>query len=136
MIGRQDEVELESEVIKLPPLKIYNQTRLINKVNQYLAEMKRPLWNPRGYCHGLAVVWHQKMADNREQKFYDVIKKIILQPVGKLKELDDEVDVQKFIAQVEYAQNPDVRLWKQIRQIDVDITMEHRVKFIEQVVFN
>jgi len=125
MIARTDEVVSSEEEIILPPLRIYNQNRLINKVNQYLAGKEHLQWNKNGYCHGLVVLWQQKMADYQEQQYYSIIKKIIHTHADNLEVLNDDIGVQKFIAQVEYAQNPDIYSFgKEIRQIDVDIILE------------
>lgn len=111
----------EIETINLPPLSIYDQSRLIRKVNLYFTLFKRPLWSTKGYCHGLTILWHQKMTDRKEVQHYAVNKKIIQCHRTKLVEFEDDIDVQKLIAQAEYAQNPEqYSVGKTVRQIDVD----------------
>lgn len=111
----------ETETINLPPLSVYDQSRLIRKVNLYFTLFKRPLWNPRGYCHGLTILWQQKMTDRLEKEYYATNKKIIQCPRVMLADLEDDVSVQKFIAQTEYAQNPEkYSAESTVRQIDVD----------------
>lgn len=108
-----------------PAVKRYNQAELLRQINQYLSALGRsPLLSPKGYCHGMAVVWLQKMAEYREDWFYAVIKKIIDQPQDKLAELDHDVDVLKFISQIEFAQNVNIISTRRIRQIDVDKVLE------------
>lgn len=119
MIGRID--EQESSTIVLPPPANFSQNRLLAQVNNYQKALGRKPWDTKGYCHGLAIVWLQKMADYREEEFYAVIKKIINQPLDQIRELDDDVDVQKFLAQIEFAQNSlRYGYGKLIRQRDVD----------------
>lgn len=109
----------------LPVVKSYRQGVLLGKINQFLAVMKRkPLLSVGGHCHGLAVLWMQKMAEYREDWFYGVIKKIVDCPADKLAELDNDVDVLKFIAKIEYAQNCDEITMHRIRQIDIDKVLE------------
>lgn len=110
----------------IPPVdKSYRQGVLIDKINRYLAVMgRKPLLTAGGYCHGLAVLWLQKMAEYREDWFYNVIKKIVDYPEDKLAELDKDADVLKFISKMEYAQNCDEITKHRIRQIDVDKVLE------------
>src|SRR5437870_929461 len=118
------EEETETVTLALPPLSIYDQSRLIRKVNLYFAFYKRPLWDAKGYCHGLTVLWQQKMADRTEIQHYAVNKKIIQCPRGKLTDFEDDVSVQKFIAQAEYAQHPyKYSTGSTVKQIDVDCIM-------------
>ncbi|VVC75278.1 hypothetical protein AQUSIP_05660 [Aquicella siphonis] len=120
MIGRNNDEE-DSSTVVLPPPANFSQNRLLAQINNYLKAFGRKPWDTKGYCHGLALVWLQKMADYREEEYYAVIKKIINQPLEKIRELDEDIDVQKFIAQIEFAQNSLHYGYGQlIRQKDVD----------------
>src|SRR5580704_14741260 len=103
---------------------IYNQYRLINRINLYFGKLNRPLWH-LGFCHGLVLLWLQKMAEGKEQEFYNTIKKIIDYPLNKIEELDNEQDVQIFLAQIRYAHHSmKYSYGPEIKQIDVDLILE------------
>ena len=116
---------LDSTQCSITPRQSYSQLALLKKINLYLTAMKRSPWPFVGHCHGLTSVWQQKMADYQEESFYSIIKKIIDYPVSRLAELDDDIDVQKFLAQIEYAQNSSRYPYGDvIQQKDVQLIME------------
>lgn len=83
----------------------YSQFYLLRRINTYLRQFGRTQLSERGYCHGLVLVWLQKMSEGTEnESFYAPIKKIINTPFVNIKSLEDDIAVQKFIAQIEYAQ--------------------------------
>ncbi len=125
MQGRDPQGSNDNQAVATVHPPVLSQGMLLKHINLYLKELKRPLWDDKGYCHGLNVVWQQKMADYNEEQFYAVIEKIINQPTDKLKELDEDIDVQKFLAQVEFAQNINQYGYgRRIQQRDVDSIME------------
>ena len=85
-------------------IKKYDQDILLRKINQYLKGQGLDLIDEVGYCHGLALVWLQKMAERKEQWFYDTVRAIVNASDDKLKEAN--LDFEKFIAKIEYAQWP------------------------------
>lgn len=98
--------DLRSNEKLLPPSPSFRQCYLIEKINQYLGLFKRDLLDADGHCHGLTLLWMQKMAERREQWFYDMVQRIVTATDEQLYLFDDDVDVQKFIAKIEFAQYP------------------------------
>ncbi len=80
----------------------YSQCVLIDKINQYQKLKGRPLISTRGYCHGLAVLWLSKMAQQKVEWFYDMIRYIIHNKPQDY----DEASFEKFLALIEFGQNP------------------------------
>ena len=42
---------------------VFKQKILREKINHYLAEVGRPLMGGKGCCHGLSLLWIQKMTE-------------------------------------------------------------------------
>lgn len=80
----------------------YSQRVLMAKINEYQRLKKRPLISTTGYCHGLAVLWLSKMVEQKVEWFYDTVKYII----HRRPEDYDEVRFEKFLALIEFGQNP------------------------------
>lgn len=99
----------------------YNQSILIAKINAYLRLKKRPLILDQGYCHGLTLLWLYKMAEKKEKWYYDLVKRIVDTPNDKLEDI--EIDIEKFIAHIEWLQKPEKYI-PSIRQMDIDKTAE------------
>ena len=99
----------------------YNQTEIIKKINCYLKEQKRDIELNQGYCHGLTLLWLYKMSENNENWYYNLVRKIVNAPDSKLSEI--EIDVEKFIAHIEWLQQPE-KYVPSIRQLDIDETIE------------
>lgn len=99
----------------------YSQNVIINKLNSYLFLKRRPMWLPHGYCHGMSLLWLHKMGENKEQWYYDLVKKIADCDDEKL--LDIELDIEKFLAHIEWMQNP-FKYMSGIQQLDLDKIME------------
>jgi len=80
----------------------YSQNTLLKKINIYLAQASRDLISI-GYCSGITALWLYKMAEGKEDWFYDTVKKIVHCDVDDL--LDMHMDIEKFLAHIEWAQN-------------------------------
>lgn len=94
------------------------QELILSKLNYYIKHKKRKhILEPGGYCHGLTLLWLYKMSEGKEKWFYDITNKIIR---CKLKNLDQiEIDIEKFLAHIEWLQNPN-KYVKNIQQLDID----------------
>ena len=98
-----------------------------------MAGQKLPLIDETGYCHGLALAWLKKMAERKEQWFYDIQRAMINATDEKLKEFNS--DFEKFIAKIEYPQYS-AKHTKQlfdlsietVTQNDIDIILEARAQ--------
>lgn len=80
----------------------YSQVVLIDRINEYQRLHKRPLISTTGYCHGLAVVWLSKMVEQKVEWFYNMVKYLVHQRPEDY----DEITFEKFLAQIEFGQNP------------------------------
>src|SRR5690349_21148096 len=99
----------------------YNQSIIIAKINAYLKLKKRSLTLDQGYCHGLTLLWLYKMSEQKVKWYYDLVKRIVETPNDAL--LDIEIDIEKFIAHIEWLQKPE-KYAPSIRQMDIDKTAE------------
>lgn len=99
----------------------YNQAAIIYKINTYLRLQKRQINLDPGYCHGITLLWLSKMAEKKEKWYYDLVKRIVDVPINTL--LDHEIDMEKFIAHIEWLQKPE-KYVSSIRQMDIDKTVE------------
>jgi len=105
-----------------------NQNRLVEKINLYLKSKGRKNKDgsdyqiPEGYCHGLTLVWLQKMAEGKVQWFYDVNRKIIQCDDDKLEDM--ELDIEKFLSMIEWAQKSYLYTNNTISYNNVDLILE------------
>lgn len=116
--------------------KNFGQVSLIKQINAYYSKLGRPpisldmQGKIEGYCHGITLLWLQKMAEGKEDWFYNTKKKIIEWADNELEKMEDDIDVQKFIAKIEFAQNPEIHTydpnaWKShIEKKNVDKLLE------------
>lgn len=74
-----------------------------------------------GYCHGLTLLWLYKMSEKKIKWYYDLVQKIVDTPTDKLEDI--ELDIEKFIAHIEWLQQPEKYI-PYIRQMDMDKTVE------------
>lgn len=86
-----------------PPIPNYSQGKLLPKINLYLSSIDREGISTKGYCHGLTLLWLYKMSEGLEDWFYQLNKKIIDCPAAKIS--DFEMDFEKFLNHIEWAQN-------------------------------
>lgn len=111
----------------------YNQTEIIKKINTFLKINKRDLALEPGYCHGLTLLWLYKMLEKNEKWYYDLVKKIVDTPEEKMSDI--EIDIEKFIAHVEWLQQPE-KIVPSIRQMDMDESVEIPKEMPVSSVFN
>lgn len=57
----------------------------------------------RGHCHGLTLTWLRKMNDGLSEWFYSTKEKIITYSLEEMKDI--EVDIEKLLAQIQWAQH-------------------------------
>lgn len=107
------------------------QRILLAHINRYYKKMGYPEIDVEGYCHGLTLLWLAKMADGNELDFYTIKTNIIKWSTDENFTFFEDVSVQKFLAQIEFAQNPekytyDKNTWGvgMIEQKDVDKILE------------
>src|SRR5262245_43362738 len=104
------------------PMQIYNQDVVIDKLNHYLKLQKRSITLKKGYCHGFSLLWLYKMSIGEENWFYNTIKKITA--CRKKRDYDAiEMDIEKFIAHIEWLQNSE-KYVPEINQLDIDKIIE------------
>ena len=54
----------------------FNQTDIINKMNDYLVVHCRKPLDTRGHCNGFVKTWGCFVSMGKEKKFWDIIKQI------------------------------------------------------------
>lgn len=96
-------VEPQSASFVIPDALDRGQDLLLNKINDYLALKGRPLFSTEGYCFGLALVWLQKISEGRVDWFYQTRDKILVCPTRHFEDI--EMEVEKFLALIEWGQN-------------------------------
>lgn len=125
-----------------------SQKVLLHKLDQYLRLKGRYLErsaeelknddriNKKGYCHGITLLWLYKMAEGKEVWFYNLIEKIVCCPDNHLEDI--EMDIEKFLAFIEWAQRPYLYTHggDNIAQRDVDKILEVRKLYSETKNFN
>lgn len=111
----------------------YNQTAIIDKINHYLKSNNRELILEHGYCHGLTLLWLYKMSENKQKWFYDLVKKMVDTPEEKMSDI--EMDMEKFIAHIEWLQQPEKYI-RSIRQMDMNESVEIPKEIPASSVFN
>ena len=100
----------------------FSQNAVVDKLNAYLKSRHRDLVLEYGYCHGLSLLWLYKMSEGKEKWFYDTVQKIVTAKTPA--DFDDlEMDFEKFIAHIEWLQNPSAYA-PQIQQLDLDSVLE------------
>lgn len=106
-----------------------SQTPLLKKINTYFKKMGRKNKNgsnyqttPGGYCHGLTLLFLEKMAEGRVQWFYDTKRKIIECKESQLEVM--EIEIEKLLAMIEWAQNSSKYTQKKISYCNVDLILE------------
>ena len=119
----------------------YEQDRLLRQLHRYLKQAKRclpsqeqkhilnSLANPislGGYCHGLTLLWLYKMSEGKEQWFYDMVRYIIDCRSEKL--IEYEVDIEKFLALIEWGQNSEHYL-SSVNYQNMDTILEVQKKY-------
>ena len=105
----------------------YDQTRLLEKLNQYLEIKHRSLEMKSGYCHGISLLWLHCMSNNTELWFYSTIKKII--HANNEEDFDAfSQDIERFISYIEWLQHSSHYL-PNVRQSDIDILLEKEQKY-------
>ena len=113
---------------KSKPLDL-SQTPLLDKINTFLIEMGRKnsdgtqyQINSNGYCHGLTLLFLEKMAEGNVQWFYKTNRKIIESKDSQLEEI--ELDIEKFLAMMEWAQNSQKYTNGTIRYSNIDAILD------------
>lgn len=99
----------------------YSQTTVIDKLNLYLKLKKRQLISSEGHCYGITLLWLQKMSEGTVNWFYETVDAIVECPTDKL--LMIEVEIEKFLAMIEWAQNSAKHVTT-VTQDDVDKLLE------------
>ncbi len=102
----------------------YSQDRLIEKMNTYLTQCNRRLLS-KGYCHGLTLLWLQRMTQDREKEFYTTIKKIVDCPDENLQAL--AADIEKMRTSLDKKQNPNRHFFycvHTISQENIDVILK------------
>lgn len=112
---------------------MYDQSAIIDKLNDYLKLNNRKLVLSHGYCHGLTLLWLYKMSEKKEKWFYETIKKIVDASKDKISEI--EMDIEKFLAHIEWLQQPE-KYVPSIRQMDIDKSTEIPKELPLSSVFN
>lgn len=103
-------------------MKMYHQHAVIEKLNLYLTLKKRSLQLKSGYCHGFTLLWLYSMSTHTEDWFYKTIKGIV-DSESKKNFAAIELDIEKFIAHIEWFQHPN-KYVDDINQLDVDQLMD------------
>jgi hypothetical protein len=70
----------------------YSQGYLIDRINLFLRQQKRRQMDDSGHCHGLAILWLKRIAEGREEEFYQMIKEIIDCPETELHKIAGSID--------------------------------------------
>ncbi len=111
----------------------FNQNALIKKLNVYLKSKNRKSISEEGYCHGLTLLWLQRMSEHDENNFYEFIKEFILCNESDFTFL--ETCIERFLSHIEWLQNSTEYL-SDINQFDVDKLLEFPKKMSFSAVFN
>jgi len=115
-------------------MKNYNQHLIIEKLNQYLKLNNRSLSLKLGYCHGITLLWLYKMSSRQEDWFYKTIDEII--NCNSKEDFDAiQIDVEKFIAHIEWLQNSD-KYVTGINQLDIEKLIELPNEFAFSCLFS
>lgn len=132
----RDEDHLESQTSELQakqpkvqePLDL-SQAPLLDKLNLYLKQLGRKNHDgtdyqiaTEGYCHGLTLLFLEKKAEGNIQWFYDIKRKIIECQMHELEEM--ELEIEKFLAMIEWAQNTSKYTQEQIFYFNIDLILE------------
>lgn len=96
--------QAQTDTFFVKPKVIYDQYRLIKKINAYFARYGGVRLDERGHCHGLSLLWLKRMAQGRVDEMYGLIKRIIDDPLDRLIEIDGEL--RKFVRSFDKKQNP------------------------------
>lgn len=82
----------------------YSQYALLKKINRYFELSRQDKISEEGHCHGLSILWLKRMAQGREQEFYNNVKMIIDSSDQDL--LVNGVAIEKFFRSFDKKQNP------------------------------
>lgn len=120
--------ELQEVLVEAEPLPVffplssqYSQEPLLKRINAYLEMHSRPKIDESGYCHGLAILWLQKMAEGCVDWFYYIRDAIIAYPWSRIDEI--ELDIEKFVALIELGQN--IQRYLKVSMQDISQILEN-----------
>lgn len=106
-----------------------SQNPLLDKLNTFFKKAGRKnedgsiyQISTRGYCHGLTLLFLEKMTEGKIQWFYDTKRKIIECDDNNLEDLELEID--KFLALIEWAQNSSKYSENNISYFNIDLILD------------
>lgn len=115
-------------------MSVYHQDAVIDQLNRFLTYRQSTQQLKKGYCHGLTLLWLDKISRGKEQCFYDTVKLIV-----ECKDDDDfakhEKKILAFIKRIEWLQNSK-KYTHEMTQLDIDKLLGLPDKFSLSYLFN